>query len=122
MGAYQFYGGNLGRDKEEHGKLLIKKEVNKINGVMMLWTEKLPLVILSLFLPVLIVPLISILLYPEIPLTTSILAGAIFSLFVAIGLRFIQGAKAFGARFVIAIIVIAVVIGLLMGLLPKLLP
>jgi len=88
---------------------------------MMLWTGKLPLVILSLILPVLIVPLISVLLYPEIPLTTSILAGVILSLFVAIGLRLIQGAKALGARVVIAITIIAVFIGLLTGLLPKLL-
>ena len=86
----------------------------------MLWTGKLPLVILSLILPVLIVPLISVLLYPEIPLTTSILAGVILSLFVAIGLRLIQGAKALGARVVIAITIIAVFIGLLMGPLPKL--
>ena len=79
------------------------------------------MVILSLILPVLIVPLISVLLYPEIPLTTSILAGVILSLFVAIGLRLIQGAKALGARVVIAITIIAVFIGLLTGLLPKLL-
>ena len=86
----------------------------------MLWTGKLPLVILSLILPILIVPLISALLYPKTPLTTSILAGVILSLFVAIGLRLIQGAKALGARVVIAITIIAVFIGLLMGPLPKL--
>jgi hypothetical protein len=89
---------------------------------MMLWTGKLPLVILSLILPVLIVPLISILLFPEVSLTTAILGGVILSLFVAIGLKLIQGAKAFGARFIIATIIIAVLIGLLMGLLPQLLP
>jgi Na+/glutamate symporter len=88
---------------------------------MMLWTGKLPLVILCLILPVFIIPLISILLFPEVPFTTAILAGVILSLFVAIGLRLIQGAKVVGARFIIAVIVIAILIGLLAGILPKLL-
>lgn len=103
------------------GKVLkakIRKEIRM--GVTMMWTGKLPLVILSLILPVLIVPLIGVLLYPEVPLTTSILGGVLLSLFVAIGLRLIQSAKAFGARFVIAVIVIAILVGLLTGLLPKL--
>lgn len=89
-------------------------------GVIVLWTGKLSLVVLSLILPVLIVPLVGVLLYPEIALTTSILSGVVISLFAAIGLRLIQSAKAFGPRFVIAVLVIAVLVGLLMGLLPKL--
>ncbi len=88
----------------------------------MLWTGKGLLVILSLILPVLIVPLVSALLYPELPVDTSVLGGAVFSLFVAVGLRLVQSAKAVGARFVLAIVIIAVLIGLLMGLLPKILP
>jgi hypothetical protein len=87
---------------------------------MVLWTGKLPLVILCLILPVLIVLLINVLLFPEVPLTTSILEGVILFLFVAIGLRLIQSVKALGVRFVLVIIVIAVFVGLLTGLLPKL--
>jgi hypothetical protein len=87
---------------------------------MMLWTGKWPLVILSLILPVLIVPLISVLIFPEVPLTTAILGGVIISLLAAIGLRLIQSTKAFGARFIVAVIVIAVLAGLLAGILPKL--
>ncbi len=85
----------------------------------MLWTGKVPLVVLSLVLPVLIVPLISVLLFPEVPLTISIVVGVVFSLFVAIGLRLIQGAKAAGTRFIIAAIVITVLIGLLTAILTK---
>lgn len=85
----------------------------------MLWTGKLPLVILSLILPVLIVPLISTFLFPEVPITTSILAGVVLSLFIAIGLRFIQGVKALGTRFFIAMVTIAVFVGLLIAVLSK---
>ncbi len=88
----------------------------------MLWTGKVPLVILSLILPVLIVPVICVLLFPEVPLITSILAGVVFSLFVAAGLQFLQSTKAFGARLVIAILIIVVLVGLMIVLLPKLLP
>ena len=69
---------------------------------MVLWTGKWPLIILSLILPVLIITIVSVLLYPEVPLTTPILVGVIISLFVAIGLRAIQGVKALGSRFFIA--------------------
>jgi hypothetical protein len=87
----------------------------------MLWTWKLSLVILSLILPILIVPLISILFFPEVTLTTSILGGLFLSLVVAIMLRFIQSAKAFGVRFIVVVIIIAVFAGLLAGVLSKLL-
>jgi hypothetical protein len=90
-------------------------------GVVMLWTGKFPLVILSLVLPVLIVPLIGLLLFPEVPLTTTILAGVVVSLFVAVGLRLVQSAKALGARFAIVLVVLCVLVGLLIGLLSKLL-
>ena len=88
---------------------------------MLLWTGKWLLVVLGLILPVLIVPLVSMLLYPEVPLTTPILLGLIISLFVAIGLRAIQSAKALGTRFFIAIAIIAVFVGLLLAILFKLL-
>jgi hypothetical protein len=88
---------------------------------MMLWTGKWPLIVLSLILPVLIVPLISVLLYPEIPFTTAVLGGVILSLLVAIGLRLIQSAKALGTRFVIAMVIVAVFVGLLTAVLSKLL-
>ena len=65
---------------------------------MVLWTGKWPLVVLSLILPVLIVPIISVRLYPEVPLTTAVLGGVVLSLFVAIGLRLIQAVKALGKR------------------------
>ena len=87
---------------------------------MVLWTGKWPLVVLSLILPVLIVPIVSVLLYPEVPLTTPILVGVVISLFVAIGLRAIQGAKALGTRFFIAMVIIAI-FGLLLAVLSKLL-
>ena len=83
---------------------------------MMLWTGKRSIVILSLILPVLIVPLVSVLLFPQIPLTTSISAGFILSLFLAIGLRLIQGTKALGTRFIVAVAIIAVLC-LLIGIL-----
>lgn len=87
----------------------------------MLWTGKWPLIVLALVLPVLILPLLNVLLFPEVPITTSILAGVIISLLEAIGLRLIQSAKAFGARFILAIIIISIVVGLLVVLLSKLL-
>ena len=89
--------------------------------VLVLWTGKWPLVVLGLILPVLIVPLVSMLLYPEVPLTTPILLGLIISLFVAIGLRTIQSAKALGTQFFVATAVVAVFIGLLLVILVKLL-
>jgi lipopolysaccharide export LptBFGC system permease protein LptF len=96
-----------------------RKRHNRLAVMLVLWTGKVPLVVLSLVLPVLIVPLISVLLFPEVPLTISIVVGVVFSLFVAIGLRLIQGAKAAGTRFIIAAIVIAVLIGLLAAILTK---
>ncbi|MGD6806866.1 MAG: hypothetical protein ACQCN4_07890 [Candidatus Bathyarchaeia archaeon] len=90
-------------------------------GVVVLWTGKVSLVILSLILPVLAVPLIGLLLFPEVPLTTTVLAGFFVSLFVAIGLRLVQSAKALGARFAIVLVVLCVLVGLLTGLLSKLL-
>jgi hypothetical protein len=87
---------------------------------MMLWTGKRSLVILSLVLPVLIVPLISVLIFPEVSITTALLGGVFLSLLAVLGLRLIQSAKAFGARFIVAVIVIAVLAGLLMGILPQL--
>jgi hypothetical protein len=87
----------------------------------MLWTGKWLLVILSLVLPILIVPLISMWLFPQVPLITSILGGVFASLLVAIGLRFIQSTKALGVRFAVAVVLLAVVVGLLLSVLPKLL-
>lgn len=80
------------------------------------------LVVVSLVLPVVVVPLVCVLFFPEVSVVSAVLCGVVFSLFVAIVLRFIQGVKAFGARLFIAVIVIAVLAGLLLGLLPKLLP
>jgi len=51
------------------------------------WLDrKWRLVIVAILLPILLVPIISVFLFPETPLIKSLLYGSVFSLFVALAL------------------------------------
>ena len=84
------------------------------------WERRWRLVISIIVFPLWMTPVISLILFPQIPLIRSVLYGAIFSLLLAVGFRAAQVTKTFGLRFVIAIVLFAVFIGLLIGILSKL--
>ena len=85
------------------------------------WDRKWRLVIFIIMLPIWLVPVISLLLFPEVPLIRSVLYGVFFSLLIAIGFWTARIAKAVGLRLLIVMLIIASLIGLLIGLLSKLL-
>ena len=65
------------------------------------WDRKWRLVIAAILLPILLVPIISVFLFPETPLTTSLLYGLLLSLFVAMAIRILQLVELYGLRLVI---------------------
>ena len=69
------------------------------------WDRKWRLVIVAILLPILLVPIINVLLFPETPLTESLLIGAVFSLFVASTFRILQLIEWKGSRVVILVVV-----------------
>jgi len=79
------------------------------------WDRKWRLVIVAILLPILLVPIISVFLFPETPLTESLLYGAVFSLFVASAFRILQQIERLGLRVVILVVVGAALLGLLLG-------
>jgi hypothetical protein len=84
------------------------------------WERRWRLVIFIIVFPLWMTPVMSLILFPQVPLIRAALYGAIFTLFLAVGFRAAQVTKALGVQIVIAIVLIAVFTGLLIGILPKL--
>jgi len=79
------------------------------------WDRKWRLVIVAILLPILLVPVISVFLFPETPLTESLLYGVVFSLFVASAFRILQQIERLGLRVVILVVVGAALLVVLLG-------
>ena len=79
------------------------------------WDRRWRLVIVAILLPVLLVPLISVFLFPETPLIESFLYGAVSSLFVLLAFRILQHIEWWGLRIVILVVVVGALLGLLLG-------
>ena len=79
------------------------------------WDRKWRLVIVAILLPILLVPIISVFLFPETPLTESFLYGAVFSLFVALAFRILQHIEWWGLKIVILGMVGVALLTLLLG-------
>jgi hypothetical protein len=68
------------------------------------WDRKWRLVTAAILLPILLVPIISVFLFPETPLTPSLLYGLLLSLFVASATRILQLVELYGLRDVIIVV------------------
>ena len=79
------------------------------------WDRKWRLVIVATLLPLLLVPIISVFLFPETPLTESLLYGAVSSLFVLLAFRILQHIEWWGLRVIILVVVGGALLGLLLG-------
>jgi hypothetical protein len=79
------------------------------------WDRKWRLVIAAILLPIMLVPIVSVFLFPETPLIVSLLYGMVFSLFVASAFRILQHIKWWGLRAVVLVMVGAALLGLLLG-------
>ena len=79
------------------------------------WDRRWRLVIVASLLPILLVPIISVILFPETPLIESLLYGAVFSLFVASAFRILQQIERLGLRVVILVVAGAALLVLLLG-------
>ena len=84
-------------------------------GMAKWWDRKWRLVIVATLLPILLVPIISVFLFPETPLTESLLYGAVSSLFVLLAFRILQHIEWWGLRVVILVVVVGALLGLLLG-------
>jgi len=78
------------------------------------WDRKWRLVIFAILLPILLVPIISVFLFPETSLTESLLYGSVFSLFVALAFRILKQIEMLGLRVVIIVVVGAALLSLLL--------
>lgn len=85
-------------------------------GMAKWWDRKWRLVIVATLLPILLVPIISVFLFPETPLTESLFCGSVFSLFIAFAFRILQHIELWGLRVVILVLVGAALLGLLLGI------
>jgi hypothetical protein len=67
--------------------------------VMVKWLDRnWRLVIIAVLFPILLVPVISVFLFPETPLTKSLLFGSVFSLFVALAFKQLRLIEGWGLR------------------------
>ena len=78
------------------------------------WDRKWYLVIVAFLLPILLVPLISAFLFPEIPLTESLLYGLVLSYFVLWAFKILGLIEFWGLRFVILVTVFVALFSLLL--------
>jgi hypothetical protein len=77
-----------------------------VGKVMAKWLDRnWRLVIVAILLPILLVPIISVFLFPETPLTESLKHGSVFSLFVALASLILRQIEHFGLRIVILVTV-----------------
>lgn len=65
------------------------------------WDRRWRLVIVAILLPLLLVPIISVIFFPEIPLTESLLYGSLFTFLVLWVLKILGLVEFWGLRFVI---------------------
>ena len=84
-------------------------------GMAKWWDRRWRLVIIAILLPILLVPIINIFLFPETQLTQSLLYGAVFSLFVLLAFRILQHIEQLGLRVAILVLVGAALLILLLG-------
>jgi hypothetical protein len=79
----------------------------ELKGKMMAkWLDRnWRLVIVAILLPVLLVPIIGVFLFPETPLTESLKHGSVFSLFVAFAFLILRQIEQLGLRIVILVTV-----------------
>jgi len=74
--------------------------------VMAKWLDRnWRLVIVAILLPILLVPIISLFLFPETPLTKSLLYGSVFSLFVTWAFLNLRLIESWGLRIIILVTV-----------------
>jgi hypothetical protein len=81
------------------------------------WDRKWQLVIAAIILPTFVVPAISVFLFPETPVTETVLYGVVCSLFVALAFRILQQIELLGLRFFVIIAVGAILLSLFLLLL-----
>jgi hypothetical protein len=79
------------------------------------------LVIFITFFPLWFVPVISVLVFPEVSLLRSVFYGVVFSLLVGVGFRAARIAKSVGWRLLVVVVIVTSLVGLLIGFLSKLL-
>ena len=84
-------------------------------GMAKWWDRKWRLAIVATLLPILLVPIISVFLFPGKPLIESLLYGAVSSLFVLLAFRILQHIEWWGLRVVILVVVVGALLGLLLG-------
>jgi len=85
------------------------------------WDRKWRLVLFAILLPILLIPIIGVLLYPEIPLLEFLFYGLIFSIFVATTFRIIRTVEFLGLRIVILVLGGFTLVALLLVLVHKIL-
>ena len=68
------------------------------------WDRQWKLVLFLILLPVVLVPIIGVLLFPETPLIEFFLYGLIFSIFVATTFRIIRTVEILGLRIIILVL------------------
>jgi len=78
------------------------------------WDRKWYLVIVAFLLPILLVPIISVFLFPETPLTESLLYGSLLSFFVLWAFKILGLIEFWGLRFVVLVTVGAALLSLLL--------
>jgi hypothetical protein len=72
-------------------------------GMAKWWDRRWRLVIIAILLPILLVPIINIFLFPETPLTESLLYGLVFTFLVLWALKILGLIEFWGLRFVILV-------------------
>jgi len=68
------------------------------------WDRKWRLILFAILLPVLFVPIIGVLLFPEIPLLEFLFYGLIFSVVISQIFRLFQTVEVWGLRIVILVL------------------
>jgi hypothetical protein len=86
------------------------------------WDRKWRLVIAVILLPLLVVPVISLFLFPEMLIIESLLYGALISLLVALALRILQQIELLGLKVVILMLVGAALLALSLSLVFRIWP
>jgi hypothetical protein len=83
-------------------------------GMAKWWDRRWHLVIAAILLPLLLVPIISVILFPETPLTTALLYCLVFTFFVLWALKILGLIEFWGLRFVILVTVFVALFSLLL--------
>jgi len=78
------------------------------------WDRRWRLVIVAILLPLLLVPIISVILFPETPLTESLLYGSLFTFLVLLALKILGLIEFWGLRFVILVTVFVTLFSLVL--------